>query len=344
MIKEFDLTENEIKCRIEFLISELRNIENNLLESLRMTKDAVLTNYEKKFELITFQAYKNNEQNIKPFNDDTSLKTIQMNNIEVMKNSMYRYQDCLYHLSSLGENLKENINNVKFVPSVWLPTVSMLGDLVNGDEKVIANDINMNNILHVTSNANAVHLSCGIKKISKMCNLNDKFLVLLSNQDLKNELTLIDENFVFKKSLSSIGSRRFKQLAALCTDNTENIYLADSGQSQILILDLEFSVIKRLIGKKGTRNGEFNGLVDICFFDGRLYVLDKCKRVQVFSKQGEFIRVVKLFRNNSTECDEFEPTNDAPKAKRRNNTDSNVNDNISAEKFLEHPISLKGLF
>ncbi len=134
--------------------------------------------------------------------------------------------------------------------------------------------------------------------------------------------------------MSSIGSRKFKQLVSLCSDDFENVYLADAGSSQLLILDNEFSVIKRTIGKKGTKNGEFNGLIDICFFDGRLYALDKCKRVQIFSKQGDFIRSNKLYRNNSNEEDD----SDNVKNKRASKISPSV------EKFLEHPISLKGNF
>ena len=129
----------------------------------------------------------------------------------------------------------------------------------------------------------------------------------------------------------SIGSRKFKQLVSLCSDDLENIYLADGGASQIMILDNEFSVIKRTIGKKGTKNGEFNGLLDICFFDGHLHALDKCKRVQIFSKQGDFIRSIKLYRNNTKEEDESNGVGAKSVSK-------------SVEKFLDQPISLRGNF
>jgi hypothetical protein len=292
---------------------------------------------------------------MKSGNSLSSLQTESAVNIEleVMKNSLYRFHDCLQNLNKLEESFKLDESYLKFTPSEWIPTITNFGDFFE-NQKFDTQDLNMNNILDVNLNCNAIHLNCGIKNISKMSNLSDKRLVLLSNEDSKNELTIIDENFACIRyyshlefinffvlvkllnfsRLSSIGSRKFKQLVSLCSDDFENVYLADAGASQLLILDNEFSFIKRTIGKKGTKNGEFNGLIDICFFDGRLYALDKCKRVQIFSKQGDFIRSNKLYRNNSNEEDD----SDSVKNKRASKISSNV------ENFIEHPISLKGNF
>ncbi len=321
------------------IIAELKNIENHLLDTLRISKDKALGNYEKKFETITNQACEENKNILKLANQQDP-KQLEIHDIDFLKQDLYKYQDCLKHLDSLGMNLNETSNELKFAPSLWLPAISNIGILVNINPTT-NNEINMNSILQVASSTNVVHLNCGIKKISRLCNLSDKYLILLNNDDIKHELTILDENFSFKTRLSSIGSRKFKQPITLCSDEVENIYLCDAGYSQILILDFEFTVIKRIIGKKGRKNGEFSGLIDICHSNNRLYVLDKCKRIQIFTNQGDFIRVMKVFKNNST--DESDDTDVVEVVSSSNDSmTSGVNKSESTNgKYLDSPMSIK---
>ena len=191
IVRQFESTEINVKLHTQLLISELQRIEKIFLDRIKVSKETFLEINEKKFQMESLKTSMSNGNNLNSLKNDNI-------ELEVMKNSLYRFHNCLQNLSKLEESLKEDIEHLKFLPSRWLPDISNFGEIFE-NQNLASYDVNMNNILDASSNSNAIHLSCGIEKISKMCNLNDKRLVLLSNQDLMNELTIIDDKFIFQR-------------------------------------------------------------------------------------------------------------------------------------------------
>ena len=157
---------------------------------MNISKEDCLERFDKKFQIESLSSCMNSGSSLSSLQNDNAV------NIEliVMKNSLYRFHDCLQNLNKVEESFKLDESYLKFTPSQWLPTIKNFGDFFE-NQKFDTPDLDMNNILDVNLNCNAIHLNCGIKNISKMSNLSNKRLVLLSNEDSKNELTIIDENF-----------------------------------------------------------------------------------------------------------------------------------------------------
>ncbi len=80
---------------------------------------------------------------------------------------------------------------------------------------------------------------------------------------------------------------------------------------------------------EGYKNGEFTGPLDICFDSNRLYVLDKLKRIQMFTKSGDFICQKELFKFNQINNNYL--------------TKSNESGYYDYETLLENPISMRVL-
>lgn len=72
---------------------------------------------------------------------------------------------------------------------------------------------------------------------------------------------------------------------------TDDIYIVDTKKHQIIVYDATGSFV-RVIGKRGTGNGEFNYPTMVCWnSDGDLLVTDSLNfRVQVFTKNGHYLK------------------------------------------------------
>jgi hypothetical protein len=136
-----------------------------------------------------------------------------------------------------------------------------------------------------------------------MCNFNDEEIYLTGSED--NIIVILDCYFQVIRQVSTIGEMQLHFPSSICTDSSENIYICDYGNQRVLIVDRNFSEVKRVIGKLGSSIGEFVDPFDMCFFSNALYVLDReIKRIQEFTRAGDFVREIKLYeayRSNANE-------------------------------------------
>jgi len=81
----------------------------------------------------------------------------------------------------------------------------------------------------------------------------------------------------------------FFRAVAVALDGEKNIYVVDSGNYRIQKFDDQGRYLQT-IGRKGQGPGEFSGPMGICFdSQGNLYVREY-KKIQVFDRNGNFIR------------------------------------------------------
>ena len=106
-----------------------------------------------------------------------------------------------------------------------------------------------------------------------------------------------DRVFVFDKDrnfVKGLGmNNEFKQPAGIAVDPTgKKLYVIDTHNHQIAILDLESDKVIKTIGKRGREEGDFNFPSQITVDSkGNLYVVDTMNgRVQIFDTEGRFIR------------------------------------------------------
>jgi len=93
------------------------------------------------------------------------------------------------------------------------------------------------------------------------------------------------------RPLGEIGAGVLKRPTGLARDARLGlIYVADTGANDIKVFNDDGKLVK-VIGRRGSGPGEFNGLTHIAFAGGRLYVSDTLNaRIQVFNARGKYLR------------------------------------------------------
>jgi DNA-binding beta-propeller fold protein YncE len=90
--------------------------------------------------------------------------------------------------------------------------------------------------------------------------------------------------------LGSFGAGILGRPTGLARDHSGHIYVADSGEHDVKVFDLEGGLLKR-IGNRGKAPGEFNGPTHLAVSSDRLYVADTLNaRVQSLTLDGEPVR------------------------------------------------------
>lgn len=76
---------------------------------------------------------------------------------------------------------------------------------------------------------------------------------------------------------------------AIASDDDEKLWIVDSGNHRIVVIDSNGSVVK-LLGESGTRDGRFRHPSDVALHKGKVYVADTGnERIQVFKQDGTFV-------------------------------------------------------
>jgi hypothetical protein len=273
----FEFIEGDIVIRVESIKIELESLQTDLINTIKSIKENFLKDFLHEFEIKKL----NSEKLI------TSMKNIiQLNETskEILRENMYKCQEYLNDLKKFDTSLNKKLSEVSFKCSDWLPLTSNIGS--------ISGTSNLFTIAKAVT-PNIINLSCCIKHIYGLCNFKDQYLFLASPEE--NKVYMLDENYHCVKSCASVGGRYFSKPYSLCTDGQTNIYLCDYGNNRILIIDENFEEIRKVIGKHGHVGGEFDGPIDIKFFNEQLFVLDeKNLRIQVLTKRGEFINEISL--------------------------------------------------
>lgn len=187
-----------------------------------------------------------------------------------------------------------NLRNVSFKVNTSENLDSVINEALIGRLKTpIIDLIKLRNIEPKTINLKRV----SELRISSMCELDDIRLcaVDISKDDL---FVLNKKTFEIIEIINQIGVVTFKRPQALCLNEfTKEVYLSDTLNNRIVVLNNELNTVKRIFGEKGNTIGKFNRPKDIQFFSSLFYVLDSDnKRIQVFTHNFEFIREFYLYK------------------------------------------------
>lgn len=278
----FEFFEGDVIIRVESIKMELDNLQTDLISTIRSIKDKFLKEFLNEFEYKKL----NSEKLIGKMQ-----KVITKNEVsnECLKENMYKCQEYLNDLRRFDGSLNQKLNEISFKCSNWLPITANIGS-INGHSSLFT--------ISKTVTPNIVDLSCCIKQIFGLCNLNDEFLFITSPDE--NKVYILDEKYHCLKGCASVGGRYFSKPSGLCTDNYATIYLCDYGNNRVIILDEKLEEIRKVIGKHGKNSCEFDGPIDIAFSNEQLYVLeDKNFRIQILTKRGEFLSEISLLMNES---------------------------------------------
>ncbi len=125
-----------------------------------------------------------------------------------------------------------------------------------------------------------------------LCNCFDEQLAVTDY--MNNKVHLFDKKFQKIKSISSINNEYFNSPRGICIENiSNNIYLCDTLNQRILIINKEFSELKQIIKN-------FNHIKkpqSICFNGKSLFILDTQEIVN-FSLNGDYINKFSLNQSN----------------------------------------------
>ena len=139
------------------------------------------------------------------------------------------------------------------------------------------------------------------KKIEWPCGIyssNDKELIVTDN--VNNEIIILNSDLQIVKHIKNVGDVTFSSPFGITSDEKDSIFVCDGGNHRLLVFNKNFTRVKKIIGKKGKLNGEFNFPLGICFYAGLLYVSDHDnRRVQIFTQNGDFSKEIRLLKNPS---------------------------------------------
>jgi hypothetical protein len=138
---------------------------------------------------------------------------------------------------------------------------------------------------------------------------------LIIRDKINKYLTLYDHNFKLIKKIYRINGDKIYASRIALNQKECKIYFSDFYNHRILMTDLELNLIKT-IGLRGQENCQFTFPGGMCICRrGLLYITDYLnERVQIFSKNLEYIKILKVdFRpsqikaSNSFLCSKSDP-------------------------------------
>ena len=270
---------------METIKNELNNLENDLLSISKVMKKKYLKKLKFEFELKE-KTFKYFEENFFKEIQKARINGLATINEENLKKNLYLCHDFLNELNNYNLNFYENLRHVSFNPSKWFPSLNIIGELIRIDL------INIDKLRYRAPKL--ISLDKKIKSLNRLWNFNDEELFLTGCDD--NKILILDNHFNIINEITDIEGLKLCSPLGICSDNIENIYVCDYGNHRVLIIDQKFTKVKKIIGKRGSAFGEFVDPLDICFNSNCLYVLDReLKRVQEFTRNGDFVREIKLY-------------------------------------------------
>jgi hypothetical protein len=261
----FSTVENDIKSRFKRITEEINHLKNELIQ---ITRD-----YKNHLKLKTLHELELNENFY-----EKSLLTKKKTNESLIKTNIYKCEEYLKELNSFHANFEKKLDNIKFESNDWLPDSSIYGKFfgLNLDKfllKLISNKAKLCNIED--------------KSVNGICALPNK--TLLATCIDSNELFVIDENLSSIRKIVNLG---LNCPLGVCTNNIDSIYVCDALNHRVLILDMNFNLVKA-VGSLGKNYCQFNRPVDIAYHNGSVYVLDCLNnRIQELTSDCVFKREI----------------------------------------------------
>jgi sugar lactone lactonase YvrE len=170
-----------------------------------------------------------------------------------------------------------------------------------------------------------------VLKPGSICFLGDRLLAV--TDAVNGAVVILQRGGTIKKRITRVKGERLLSPVSCCGDDAGNLYISDSARGAVLQLDKKYKFKKifiahpnsritgiffaggvfycvdtqghrilcfdrggeliQTIGKRGTREGEFNFPTHITGDNRYLYITDAMNfRVQVFERSGEFVRAI----------------------------------------------------
>lgn len=127
-----------------------------------------------------------------------------------------------------------------------------------------------------------------VKPVGVTTDLNGNIFV---SDTASDRIMVFDKERNFLKGFGMKGE--FKQPAGIAVDPAgKSLYVVDTHNHKVVILDIESGEIIKTIGKRGREEGDFNFPAHITVDSkGNIYVVDTMNgRIQIFDQEGRFLR------------------------------------------------------
>ena len=127
-----------------------------------------------------------------------------------------------------------------------------------------------------------------------LCNCFNEVLAITDY--LNNKIYLFNKKFQPIRSIACINNQYFKSPRGICSDDISSVYLCDSKNQRILVINKEFSEITKIIKNLDAIEEPQN----ICSDGKSLFVLDtQIKKILNLSFNGNFLNAFNLYSDNS---------------------------------------------
>ena len=131
----------------------------------------------------------------------------------------------------------------------------------------------------------------------------NEYIISGINNRNQHVILRMDKDFKITKALNGLEniSLNFQENEIkFATDFKEHLFISLKDLNEVFICDLhDLNIIKARFGNKFEDNEKnIDEAIDICYYEGQIYVLDTCKRIQVYNSEGEYERSIYLYVPN----------------------------------------------
>ena len=253
----------EVEIRVQSLHNELDELQNKFfkkLDDLKLVSQKELKRVLKKNKVEDLVDGKTES-------DFSNLK------IDCMKNQVE-------HLESIHGDFINKLSKISFEPCSESVSDSLVGK-IESDDLLLGEAVRYRPYTKVDLNLQR-------NKPTAMCPIGDKFLLVTYNKE--NKILKLNSHYEKVEEISVVDRMKLNKPSAICSDESEYVYLLTENNTQILIMDIDMKKIVRVL--KYTQY-DFENIVSLTYYDKKLYILDT-KVLHVFTSNGEFIKQILL--------------------------------------------------
>ncbi len=172
-----------------------------------------------------------------------------------------------------------------FMKSTYIFKNSIIGKFID------PNLLSLNSIEH--SKPKIIKME-QFKSLRNLCALDDTTLLISDSKS--NTIYSFNKNYEIDRCLSNIQNERFEYPVGICTDEV-NIFICDHNNNRIIVTDRKLQNINYIFGSYGKEAGKFDCPIEACSHGSSLFILDRGnRRIQEFSFNGTFLRILKLYK------------------------------------------------
>lgn len=206
-----------------------------------------------------------------------------LNRIEILRNFKIHSESASDFIKNIKQvRLYDNFNLISCNEEINTYLIGYIAGL---------NSINIYKIK--TSNPKAIDLKNSHKYPTGVCCFKEEKILITDNQ--RNEICIFNNSITLLERVSCIDHVKFNGPRGICTNSKDSVYICDTGNDRIVIVDEKFTTVKRIVGKKGKKHGEFDWPSDICYYNESIFVLDEINhRIQQFTSNGDFEKLIDL--------------------------------------------------